>query len=113
MKRPARRALSAAASLRPTTKAALGVSVAPLTPETASRLGIPAGHARTGGRGRESDGRAADAGIQAGDVIQEVNRKPVQTVDELRAAVRGSTKPLLMLIAREGRNVFVTVRPNA
>ena len=35
----------------------------------------------------DPDGRAADAGIQAGDVILEVNRQPVKTVDELRAAV--------------------------
>jgi Do/DeqQ family serine protease len=94
-------------------KAALGVSVAPLTPETASRLGIPRDSRGLVVEDVNPDGRAADAGIQAGDVIQEVNRQPVATVDELRAAVRGSNKPLLMLIAREGRNVFVTVRPTA
>ena len=32
--------------------------------------------------------------------------------DELRAAVRnGGDKPLLLLINREGRNLFVTIRP--
>ena len=30
------------------------------------------------------DGRAADAGLQAGDVIEEVNRQPVKSVDELQ-----------------------------
>jgi serine protease Do len=106
---------SAQRSSEPATddKAALGVSVAPLTPETASRLGIPQDTRGLVVEDVNPDGRAADAGIQAGDLIQEVNRKPVQTVDELRAAVRGSNKPLLMLIAREGRNVFVTVRPTA
>ncbi len=58
------------------------------------------------------DGRAADAGLRQGDVIQEVNRKPVQSVDELRAAVRGSTdRPVLLLVERDGHNLFVTVRP--
>jgi serine protease Do len=94
-------------------KAALGVSVAPLTPETASRLGIPRDTRGLVVEDVNPDGRAADAGIQPGDVIQEVDRQPVGTVDELRSAVRGSNKPLLMLIAREGRNVFVTVRPTA
>ena len=60
------------------------------------------------------DGRAADAGVQKGDVIQSVNRKPVTTVEDLRSAVRGnSDKPLLVLINREGRDLFVTVKPAA
>ena len=58
------------------------------------------------------DGRAADAGIQRGDLIEEVNRQPVKTVDDLRAAVRKTTdRPLLLLVNRQGNNVFVTVRP--
>ena len=58
------------------------------------------------------DGRAADAGLREGDVIQEVNRQPVQSIDELRAAVRKTTdRPVLLLVEREGRSQFVTVRP--
>jgi serine protease Do len=91
-------------------KAALGVSVAPLTPEAASRLGVSKGVLV---EEVNPDSRAADAGIQPGDVIQQVNRQPVESVDELRSAVRGSNKPLLLLINREGRNVFLTVRPTA
>src|SRR5215467_4536339 len=59
------------------------------------------------------DSRAADAGLQEGDVILEVNRQAVQSVDELRAAVRKTTdRPVLLLVEREGRTQFVTVRPN-
>ena len=60
------------------------------------------------------DGRAADAGIQAGDVILEVNRQPVQSVDELKAALRKSPeqRPTLLLVSREGRDLFVTVKPS-
>jgi serine protease Do len=59
------------------------------------------------------DGRAADAGLQQGDVIVEVNRQAVQSVDELRAAVRKTTnRPVLLLVEREGRSLFVTVKPN-
>ena len=47
----------------------------------------------------EPDGRAADAGIQPGDVIVEVNRKAVANVDDLRAAVRSAAdRPLLLLV---------------
>jgi len=60
------------------------------------------------------DGRAAGAGIQPGDVIQQVNRQPVKTVDELRAAVRSNPdKPALLLVSRDGRSLFVAVPPNA
>ena len=60
----------------------------------------------------DPDGRAADGGIEPGDIIEEVNRQQVQTVDELRAAVKKSPeRPLLLLVNREGRGLFVTVRP--
>ena len=90
-------------------QAALGVSVAPLTPELANRLGLK------NAKGVviqevNPDGRAADAGLQPGDVIEQVNRAPVQSVEELRAAVKkAGDKPMLLLINRDGANIFVTV----
>jgi serine protease Do len=93
-------------------RTALGVSVAPLTPELASRLGAPKGASGLVVEEVNPEGRAADAGIQTGDIIQSVNRQSVTTVEELREAVkRSSDKPVLMLIDRRGTNVFVTVRP--
>jgi Do/DeqQ family serine protease len=81
--------------------AALGISVAP------------------NGRGEglvvqdvDPEGRAADAGIRPGDVIHEVNRQSVTSVDDLRAAVRKSSdRPALLLIDRNGASIFVTVTP--
>jgi len=94
-----------------TDKAALGVSVAPLTPEMASRLGTKS----TEGlfvQNVDPDGRAADAGIRSGDIIESVNRQPVKSVEELRSALkRNADRPVLLLINREGSNVFVTVKP--
>jgi S1-C subfamily serine protease len=53
-----------------------------------------------------------DAGIRSGDVIQEVNRQPVDSVADLRAALRQSSdKPALLLINRQGAAIFVTVKP--
>jgi serine protease Do len=60
------------------------------------------------------DSRAADAGLKEGDVILEVNRQPVQSLDELRAAVKKTTdRPLLLLVQRDGHDLFFTVKPNA
>ncbi len=93
---------------------ALGISVAPLTPELADRLNLPKSAKGVVVQDVNPDGRAAGAGLQPGDVIQQVNRQSVQTVEELRAAVRrNADKPALLLISRDGRNLFVTVRPNA
>jgi len=92
-------------------KAALGVSVAPLTPELATRLGVAKNAHGLVIQDVNPDGRAAAAGLQSGDVIEQVNRQPVQSVDELRAAVKsGANKPVLLLINRQGNELFVTVR---
>jgi Do/DeqQ family serine protease len=81
-------------------RAALGISVAP------DRNGLVV-------QDVDPDGRAADAGIRPGDVIQEVNRQPVKSIEDLRAAVRRSSeRPTLLLISRQGRDVFVTVKPS-
>jgi S1-C subfamily serine protease len=93
-------------------KTSLGVAVAPLTPELAERA-----HASKDARGLvvedvSPNGRAADAGIRAGDVIQEVNRQPVKSVDDLKAALKKSSeRPTLLLIQRNGSDIFVTVKP--
>ena len=97
-------------------KSALGVAVAPLSPELAARAGLGRDAHGVVVQQVNPDGRAADAGIQAGDIILEVNRQPVTSVDDLRAAVRrASEKPTLLLVRRsagdEGRDLFVTVRP--
>jgi Do/DeqQ family serine protease len=84
---------------RASDKAALGISVSP----DAKGLVV---------EDVDPDGRAADAGIRPGDVIQEVNRQPVKSIEDLRSAVRRSTdKPALLLINRNGNDVFVTVKP--
>jgi len=98
----------------PEDKSALGVSVAPLTPELANRFNLPRNAKGVVVQDVNPDGRAADAGIQAGDVIEQVNREPVNSVEELRSAVRRTSgRPVLLLVNREGRNIFVTVRPAA
>jgi serine protease Do len=92
--------------------AALGIAVAPLTPELANRLGVDTDAKGVVVEEVNPDGRAADAGLQPGDVIAQVNRRPVQSVEDLRSAVKtGGDKPVLLLVNRKGTQIFVTVRP--
>jgi Do/DeqQ family serine protease len=90
-------------------RASLGISVQPVTPAVAEELGLPRQTEGLVVQEVDPNGRAASAGIQAGDVIQQVNRRPVRTVDALRAEVQRTTeRPLLLLINRGGREIFVT-----
>jgi serine protease Do len=53
---------------------------------------------------------AADAGLQRGDVIQEVNKKPVTSVRQFEDAVRAAGQaPILLLVNRAGSTAFVVV----
>jgi S1-C subfamily serine protease len=92
-------------------KTALGIQVAPLTPDMAAEAKLPRNTRGVVIENVNPDGRAADAGLKSGDIILEVNRQPVQSVDELRAAARRSAdRPTLLLVNRDGRDIFVTVR---
>src|SRR3954469_23523253 len=93
-------------------KTTLGVAVTPLTPELAERAKAPKNARGLLVEDVNPDGRAAAAGIQAGDVIQEVNRQAITSVDDLKSALKKTTdKPTLVLISRQGNSLFLTVKP--
>ena len=88
----------------------LGIAARSLTPELARSLDVPA--ARGVLVERVEDGsRAQAAGIEAGDVIVEVNRTPVASVGALQAALakQPAGKPVLMLVHREGQSLYLTI----
>ena len=90
----------------------LGLSVQDLTPEIARSLGIRA----AGGVAVttvDDAGPAAAEGIQAGDVILEVNRRPVRNAQEFQAALAKADlrDGILLLVANRAGNRFVVVRP--
>ena len=88
----------------------LGLSVRPLSPEEARELGI-AGYKGLVVAGVDPDGPGAEAGFQPGDVIQEVNGKPVFDVVSLQSAVKsGGARPALVLVARNGNSLFLTLQ---
>lgn len=90
----------------------LGLSLQPVTPQTAKQLGINEGEGLVV-TDVDQAGPAAEAGIGKGDVVLEMNRAAVKSVEDVQAALEKSgDRPVLMLIARRGGTVYLTVRPN-
>jgi S1-C subfamily serine protease len=50
----------------------------------------------------EPSGPAAEAGIQPGDIVREVNRATVESTSEFRDAVRSSKRENLLLLVQRG-----------
>ena len=91
-----------------------GMSLQPLTADLASRMGLAADDQGLVVTRVDPNGTAADAGIRQGDLIQEVNRRPVHNLTEFTAAVQqSSTRPALVLIKRGQALVYVTLRASS
>jgi Do/DeqQ family serine protease len=88
--------------------AGFGITAEPLTRERARELGVSA---TTGVVvvDVEPSGRGADAGLRPGDVIAEVDRRPVASIDDLRAALKDGDRPALVLVHRGAVTTFLTI----
>jgi serine protease Do len=82
----------------------LGVAVRPLTPEEQQEAGVSNGVVveRVGGA-------AAQAGLQAGDIILALNNTPVKTADQLRGIIEKSGKRVALLVQRDSAKVYIPV----
>jgi Do/DeqQ family serine protease len=91
-----------------------GLTVQPLTPEIASRLGMGPNEQGLVVTAVDPAGAGADAGILQGDVIQEVNRQPVRSVGDFNVALsRSGNRPALVLLNRRGNVIYLTLRPRS
>jgi Do/DeqQ family serine protease len=89
-----------------------GIQVETLTPEIARQFDLPAATRGVVVTEVNPGSAAAEAGLTRGDVIQEVNRKPVSNVSEFRTAVRAAgNEPVLLLINRSGTTSYVLISP--
>jgi len=86
-----------------------GVSVQNLDASTAHDLGLPANTTGVVVTNVDPSSEAADAGLQQGDVIQQVNRRPVRNTNEFEQAVRNSNEKPLLLVNRNGSTMFLAV----
>lgn len=89
-------------------KALDGVEVTNLNSHVAKQLGIPEATKGVVVSGIDPSSKMADSGLQKGDVIQEVNRQPVNNVSEFQSAVRKGGRDPLLLVNRGGRTLFIT-----
>ena len=90
----------------------LGLDLQPLTPELAGRLRLPAETKGMVVMGVDQASPAAEEGIQRGDVIQSINRQPVESFDDVTAALaKSGDRPILLLVSRGGQSFYVTVQP--
>jgi serine protease Do len=88
-----------------------GVSVENLTPQTAREMKLAPETKGVVVAEVDPSSRAADAGIRTGDVIQQVNRQAVNSVQDFDQAMASGKKdqPTLLLVNREGNTLFVAV----
>jgi serine protease Do len=87
-----------------------GLSVDDLTPQIARQLGLPAKTPGVVVTGVESGSAAEEADLRRGDVIEEVNHKPVRSVNEFSNAISQMGKQsVLLLINRGGNTLYVVV----
>jgi serine protease Do len=91
----------------------LGLNLQPITPQMSAQLGLPPGTQGLVVTDVDQNGAAANAGIARGDVIMEINRQPVTSLEEVKSALdKSGEKPILLLIGRKDGTVYLTVKPS-
>lgn len=88
-----------------------GVEVQNLTPDILQQLGLP-GNTKGVVVANVAPGSAAEAsGLQRGDVIEQVNRHPVDSVSQYEREVRAAgNQTIVLLVNRGGSTAFVVVQ---
>jgi serine protease Do len=88
-----------------------GVSVDELTPDVAQQLQLPRGTSGVVVTDVDAASPAAEAGLERGDVITQVNRTPVHNTSDFDRVV-GQTKGAVILgVNRGGVNHYVAIEP--
>lgn len=89
-----------------------GLEVQNLTPGLAQQLSLPAGSTGVVVTLVDPSSSAAAAHIQSGDIIEEVDHKPVNNVSQYQQALAQSgNQPVLLLLNHGGTTLFVVVQP--
>lgn len=91
----------------PKSKSMANLAVAGLSESQKEQLGVQHGVVITELR----PGPAAEAGLQRGDVVLEVNRKPVRSAEEFASQIdaQDKSKPTLLLVRRGAQAMFLAV----
>lgn len=92
-----------------------GLQVQALTPEIAQQLNLKSSKGVVV-RGVNPDTPGADAGVQPGDVVLEVNHKKIDSVDDFLSgakAAKDSKKPALLLVQRGDATLYTVIKPES
>jgi serine protease Do len=103
----------AAAKLQPSdVEESVGLRVEAITPELARSLRLDNTKGVVVSR-VAPDSPAAEAGIQRGDIVREVNRQPVTDLESYAEATSHLTAntPALFLLERRGSSLYVALKP--
>ncbi len=91
----------------PSEQALDGVTVENLDSQTIRELGLPAATTGVVVTDVSPSSPLASAGLQRGDVIQEVNHQPVKNVTQYEEAIRKAGSNPLLLVNRKGSTIFL------
>jgi serine protease Do len=86
-----------------------GVSVDEISPQIARQLNLPRGTQGVIVTQVDESSAAADAGLQRGDLIEQVNRTPVSSIADFDRLTKASSGTTLLLVNRQGRTLFIAV----
>jgi serine protease Do len=88
-----------------------GVQVDNLTADVAQQLQLTPSTKGVIVENVSQDSKAADAGLQRGDVIQQVNHKAVTNLSDFKQAMSTANKsnPVLLLVNRGGTTLFIAI----
>ncbi|HUY19744.1 MAG TPA: DegQ family serine endoprotease [Candidatus Binataceae bacterium] len=92
-----------------------GLQVQALTPEIAQQLNLKSDKGVVV-RGVTPDTPGADAGVQPGDVVLEVNHKKIASVENFLTeakAAKDSKKPALLLVQRGDATLYTVIKPES
>ena len=88
------------------------VQVDELTNEIRQQLGLKPGTEGVVVTDVSEGSPASDAGLQRGDVIEQINRQPVKSVSDYERLIRQAGKEaIVLLVNRGGNTTFVVVQP--
>jgi serine protease Do len=99
-----------ASNEKPESDSPAGLSVETLTPQIARQLELPSDTRGVVVDDVQDGSRADDAGLLRGDVIQQVNRQPVNNVAEFERAMRqAGDEAAVLLVSRDGHTSFAVI----
>lgn len=86
-----------------------GVTIQNLTPSTRERYEVPEDVSGVVITQIDPDSRAADMGVEEGDIILQINRKPVRAVGEAQQMAKTGSKNVLLNIWRKGDTMLFII----